>query len=97
MTSSGRFGGLLVGAILGVIVLAIYDITEGVVPNSLRPGVSLFGFIIQLVAWVGLMLAVAGFLGWRVIRNDQMVYVLVGFGAIVLTLELFSSVPFTLR
>ncbi len=97
MTSSGRFGGLLVGAIIGVIVLAIYDVTAGVVPNLLRSGVSLFGFIIQLVVWVGLMLAVAGFLGWRVIRNDQMTCVFVGFGAIVLTLQLFSSIPFTLR
>src|SRR5215472_489895 len=97
MTSSGRFGGLLVGVILGVIVLVLYDATAGVVPNWLRSGVSLFGFMIQLVAWVGLMLAVAGFLGWRVIRNDQLTYVLVGFGAVVLTLELLSSIPFTLR
>ena len=97
MTSSGRFSGLLVGGIIGVIVFALYDIMAGVVPNWLKSGVSLFGFIIQLVTWVGLMLAVAGFLGWRVVSNDQMTYVLVGFGAIVLTLELLSSIPFTLR
>ncbi len=53
-------------------------------------------FIIQLVAWFGLMLAVGSVLGWRIIRKDQMNYLMVGFGAIIVTLELLSSIPFGL-
>jgi len=40
------------------------------------------------------MLAVAGVLGSRIIRKDQMNYSLIGFGAIIVTLELWLSIPF---
>ncbi len=63
---------------------------------GLRAGAVLVRFIIQLVAWFGLMLAVASVLGWRIIRKDQMNYLLVGFGAIIATLELLSATPFGL-
>jgi len=46
------------------------------------------------VAWFGLMLAVAGVLGSRIIRKDQMNYTLIGFGAIIVTLDLWLSIPF---
>jgi len=40
------------------------------------------------------MLAVASVLGSRVIGKDQVNYTLVGFGTIIVTLELWLSVPF---
>ena len=40
------------------------------------------------------MLAVAGVLGSRIISKDQLSYGLVGFGAIIVTLELWLSTPF---
>jgi hypothetical protein len=51
---------------------------------------TVLAFLIHLVAWFGLMLAVAASLGSRIIRQDQMNYILIGFGAIIVTLELFS-------
>jgi hypothetical protein len=51
---------------------------------------TVLAFLIHLVAWFGLMLAVAGSLGSRIIRQDQVNYILIGFGAIIVTLELFS-------
>jgi hypothetical protein len=96
LASTGRFGWFLIGVILGAIVLALYDGIAGFVPGWLRSGAVVVRFIIQLVAWFGLMLAVGSVLGWRVIRKDQMNYLLVGFGAIIVTLELLLSIPFGL-
>ena len=42
------------------------------------------------------MLAVAGVLGSRVIRRDPTYYFLIGFGAIIVTLELWLSTPLRL-
>ena len=94
MASMGRFSWFLIGVIIGAIVLEVYNGILGFTPGWLRSGVSLVGFVIQLVAWVGLMLAVIGSLGSRLIRRDEMNYLLVGFGAIIVTLELLSSIPF---
>jgi hypothetical protein len=85
---------LLIGAVIGAIVLEVYNGILGFTPSWLRGGVSIVGFLIQLVAWIGLMLAVIGSLGSRVIRRDEMNYLLVGFGAIIITLELLSAIPF---
>ena len=94
MAATGRLGWFLIGVIIGAIVFEAYSLILGLSPGWLRGGVSLFGFLIQLVAWIGLMLAVVGSLGSRVIRRDEMNYLLVGFGAIIVTLELLSSIPF---
>ena len=80
--------------IIGAVVFEVYNGVLGLAPDWLRSGVSIGGFLIQLVAWIGLMLAVVGSLGSRIIRRDEMNYFLVGFGAIVITLELLSSIPF---
>jgi hypothetical protein len=87
-------GWFLIGVIIGAIVLEVYNGILGFTPGWLRGGVSIVGFLIQLVAWIGLMLAVIGSLGSRVIRRDEMNYLLVGFGAIIITLELFLAIPF---
>jgi hypothetical protein len=97
LASTGRFGWFLVGVILGAIVLELFNATVRFVPRWLGAATALVGFLIHLVAWFGLMLAVAGVLGWRVVRKDQMNFILVGFGAIVVTLELLQSIPFGLR
>ncbi len=94
MGSTGRFGWFMVGLVVGAIVLAIYDATVGFVPGWLRSGAVLVRFIIQLVAWFGVMLAVVGVLGWRVVRRDEVNYAFVGFGAIIVTLELLAAIPF---
>ena len=94
MASTGRFGWFLIGVILGAIILELYNGIVGFVPGWLRPGALVVRFLIQLVTWFGLMLAVGSVLGWRVIRKDQMNYLLVGFGAIIVTLELLLSIPF---
>jgi hypothetical protein len=96
MTSTGRFGWFLIGVILGAIILELYNGIAGFVPGWLRTGAVIVRFIIQLVGWFGLMLAVGSVLGWRVIRKDQMNYLLVGFGAIVVTLDLVAAIPFGL-
>jgi hypothetical protein len=83
--------------IIGAIILELFNATVRFVPRWLGTATSLVGFLIHLVAWFGLMLAVAGVLGWRVVRKDQMNFILVGFGAIVVTLELLQSIPFGLR
>lgn len=77
-------------------MLEVFNATVGYLPSFLRAGVSLVRFLIQLVAWIGLMLAVIGALGSRVIRRDEMNYFLVGFGAIIVTLELLATIPFGL-
>ena len=97
MASTGCFGWFLIGVIIGAIVLEVYNGIVGFVPRWLGAATAVVGFIIQLVSWFGLMLAVAGVLGWRVIRKDQMNFVLIGFGAIVVTLGLLQSIPFGLR
>lgn len=94
MASTGRFGWFLLGVIIGAIVFEVYNAILGFTPGWLRSGISVVGFIIQLVAWIGLMLSVAASLGSRPIHRDEMNYLLVGFGAIIVTLELLSLVPF---
>lgn len=94
MASTGRFGWFLIGVICGAIVLEVYDGISGFVPGWLRSGALFVRFMIQLVAWFGLMLAVAGVLGWRIIRKEQMNYLFVGFGAFIVTLELLLAIPF---
>jgi hypothetical protein len=95
VASTGRFGWFLIGVIIGAIVLELYNVTVRFVPRWLGAATTIVGFLIHLVAWFGLMLAVAGILGSRLIRKDQMNYSLVGFGAIIVTLELWLSIPFT--
>ncbi len=81
MASTGRFGWFLIGVILGAIILELFNATVRFVPRWLG-------------AAFGLMLAVGGVLGSRIIRKDQMNYSLIGFGAIIVTLELWLSIPF---
>ena len=80
--------------IIGAIVFEVYNGILGFSSGWLRTGVSFVGFLIQLVAWIGVMLAVVASLGLRAIRRDEMNHLLVGFGAVVVTLELLSSLPF---
>ena len=87
-------GWFLIGVIIGAIVLEVYNAISGLSASWLRGGVSIVGFLIQLVAWIGLMLAVVSSLGSRVIHRDETNYLLVGFGAIIVTIELLSSIPF---
>ena len=94
LASTGRLGWFLIGVILGAIVLEVYNGIVGFVPRWLGSAAAVVGFLIDLVAWFGLMLAVASVLGSRIIRKDQMNYSLIGFGAIIMTLELWLSVPF---
>ncbi len=94
MASTGRLGWFLIGVIIGAIILELYKAIVGFVPRWLGGATALVGFLIQLVAWIGLMLAVAGVLGSRIIREDQVNYTLIGFGAIVVTIELWLSIPF---
>lgn len=94
MASAGRFGWFLIGVIIGAAVFEVYNGILRLIPGWLRVGVSIGGFLIQLVAWIGLMLAVVGSLGSRVTRRDELNYFLIGFGAIVITLELLSAIPF---
>ena len=94
MASTGRLGWFLIGVILGAIVLEIYNGIVGFVPRWLASATAVVGFLIHLVAWIGLMLAVAGVLGSRIIGKDQINYTLIGFGAIIVTLELWLSIPF---
>ena len=94
MASTGRLGWFLIGVILGTIILETYNGIVGFVPRWLGSATSVVGFLIHLVAWFGLMLAVAGSFGSRIIRQDKTNYILVGFGAIIVTLELWSSIPF---
>lgn len=94
MAIAGRFSWFLVGVIIGAIVFEVYNGILGYTPGWLRSSVSIVGFLIQLVAWVGLMLAVVASLGSRIIHRDQANYLLIGFGAIVVTLGLLSSLPF---
>jgi hypothetical protein len=96
LASTGRFGWFLIGVIIGGIVLELYNVTVRFVPRWLGAATAIVGFLIHLVAWLGLMLAVAGVLGSRVIRKDQMNFTLIGFGAIIVTLELWLSIPFGL-
>ena len=94
MATTGRFSWFLIGVIFGVIIFEIFNGIAGFAPIWLRSGVSVVRFLIQFVAWIGLMLAVLATLGARVIRRDEMNYLLIGFGAIIVTLELLSSLPF---
>ena len=96
MASTGRLGWFLIGVIIGAIVLEIYNGIVGFVPRWLGGAAAVVGFLIHLVAWFGLMLAVAGVLGSRIIRKDQMNYSLIGFGAIIVTVELWLSTPLRL-
>jgi hypothetical protein len=82
--------------IFGAIVLEVYDGIVGFVPRWIGRATAIVGFLIHLVAWFGLMLAVAGVLGSRIIRKDQMNFTLIGFGAIIVTLELWLSTPLRL-
>ncbi len=75
-------------------MLELYNGVIGFVPGWLRAAAQLVRFTIQLVAWFGLMLSVVGVLGWRVVKKDEPNYLLVGFGAIIVTLELLSAIPF---
>ena len=94
MATTGRFGWFLIGVIIGAVILEVYDVTIRYIPRWLGAATALVGFLIHLIAWFGLMLAVAGVLGSRVIGRDQVNYGLIGFGAIIVTLELWLSVPF---
>ena len=94
LASTGRLGWFLIGVILGAIILETYNGIVGFVPRWLGSATSVVGFLIHLVAWFGLMLAVAGVLGSRIIRRDELNYSLIGFGAIIVTLELWLSTPF---
>ena len=94
MATTGRFGWFLIGVIVGAIVLELYKGIVGFVPGWLITGAVIVRFIISLVAWFGLMLAVGRALGWRVVRKDQMNHFLVGFGTIIVTLELLQAIPF---
>ncbi|OLD11690.1 MAG: hypothetical protein AUI50_02095 [Crenarchaeota archaeon 13_1_40CM_2_52_14] len=94
MAATGRFGWFLIGVIIGAIILEIFNATVRFVPRWLGAATAIIGFLIHLVAWFGLMLAVVGTLGSRVIRKDQMNYALIGFGAIIVTLELWLSIAF---
>jgi hypothetical protein len=94
LASTGRFGWFLIGVIIGAIILEVFNATVRFVPRWLGAETAIVGFLIHLVAWFGLMLAVVGTLGSRVIRKDQMNYALIGFGAIIVTLELWLSIPF---
>ncbi len=96
MASTGRFGWFLIGVIIGAIILEIYNGIVGFVPRWLGGAAAIVGFLIHLVAWFGLMLAVAGVFGSRIIRKDEMNYSLIGFGAIIVTLDLWLSIPFGL-
>jgi hypothetical protein len=96
LATTGRFGWFLIGVILGAIILELFNATVRFVPRWLGAATALVGFLIHLVAWFGLMLAVAGVLGSRLIRKDQINYTLIGFGAIIVTLELWLSIPFGL-
>jgi purine-cytosine permease-like protein len=99
LPSTGRLGWFVIGVILGAIVLGVYTAILIIIPlGDLNPrfGTGPFvviRFLIQLVAWFGLMLAVAGSLGSRIIRQDKMNYILIGFGAIILTIELWYAIP----
>jgi hypothetical protein len=94
LASTGRFGWFLIGVILGAIVLEVYNGIVGYVPRWLGGASSVVGFLIHLVAWFGLMLAVAGVFGSRLVRKEEVNYGLIGFGAIIVTLELWFSIPF---
>jgi len=94
LAATGRFGWFLIGVIIGAIILEIFNATVRFVPRWLGAATAIIGFLIHLVAWFGLMLAVVGTLGSRVIRKDQMNYALIGFGAIIVTLELWLSIAF---
>jgi hypothetical protein len=96
LATTGRFGWFLIGVIIGAIILELYNVTVRFVPRWLGAATAIVGFLIHLVAWFGLMLAVAGVLGSRLIRKDQMNYTLIGFGTIIVTLELWLSIPFGL-
>jgi hypothetical protein len=96
LASTEYFGWFLIGVIIGAIILELFNATVRFVPRWLGTATSLVGFLIHLVAWFGLMLAVAGVLGSRLIRKDQMNYTLIGFGAIIVTLELWLAIPFGL-
>lgn len=87
-------GWFLIGVIIGAIMLEVYNAILGLSPSWLKGGISIVGFLIELVAWIGLMLAVVSSLGSRMIRRDEVNYLLVGFGAIIMTLELLYSIPF---
>ena len=94
MASTGRFGWFLIGVILGAIILEVFNGIAGYVPRWLGGATSVVSFLIHLVAWFGLMLAVAGVFGSRLVRREEVNYGLIGFGAIIVTLELWFSIPF---
>jgi hypothetical protein len=97
LASTGRLGWFLIGVILGAIVKVIYAAIIGImgsIPPWFGGMAAVVVFLIRLVAWFGLMLAVVGSLGSRIIKQDQTNYVLIGFGAIIITLELFSFIQF---
>src|SRR5437899_12293089 len=94
LATTGRFGWFLIGVILGAIILELFNATVRFVPRWLGAATSVVGFLIHLVAWFGLMLAVVGVLGSRVIRKDQLTYTLIGFGALIVTLELCLCIQF---
>jgi hypothetical protein len=94
LASTGRFGWFLIGVILGAIILEVYNGIAGYAPRWLGSAMSVVGFLIHLVAWFGLMLAVAGVFGSRLVRREEVNYGLIGFGAIIVTLELWFSIPF---
>lgn len=94
MASTGRLGWFVIGIILGAIVEGIYTAILYIIPlGDLNPRFGTGPFVvirllIHLAAWFGLMLAVAGSLGSRIIRQDKTTYILIGFGTLVITLEL---------
>jgi hypothetical protein len=94
LASTGRLSWFFIGLILGTITLEVYNGIVGFVPRWLGGATTVVGFLIHLVGWFGLMLAVAGVLGSRIIRKDQLNYSLIGFGAIIVTLDLWLSIPF---
>jgi hypothetical protein len=100
LASTGRLGWFIIGVILGAIVQGIYTgfvvfiASTGFASSWFAGAIAVVFFLIRLVAWFGLMLAVAASLGSRIIRQDKMNYALIGFGAIIITLELFSFIQF---
>ena len=100
MASTGRLGWFILGIILGAIIQGIYTglvvfiASTGFTSSWFAGALTVVFFLSRLVAWFGLMLAVAASLGSRIIRQDKMNYALIGFGAIIVTLELFSFIQF---
>ncbi|HEV2119886.1 MAG TPA: hypothetical protein VGS11_07275 [Candidatus Bathyarchaeia archaeon] len=97
MAFTERFSWFLRGVILGIVVIVVYYLASiFVIFPGFRgePTLAIIIALIELVAWFGLMLAVGGVLGWRIIRKDHVNYLLVGFGTVIITQQLVDYVQF---